>query len=41
MAIHPLLPMDEFVNGSGQGHWFPWFPHNIFDAHTTGLHGVC
>jgi hypothetical protein len=22
MAIHPLLAIDKFVNGSGQGHWF-------------------
>jgi hypothetical protein len=29
------------VAGSRRGHWFPWFPRHIFDAHTAGLHGVC
>jgi hypothetical protein len=46
MAIHPLLPavdMDEFVDGSSRGHWFPWFQCHIFilDAQTTGLHADC
>jgi hypothetical protein len=35
MAIHPLVLMDEFIDGSGRGGWFIGFPRHIFDAHTT------
>lgn len=41
MVIHPLLLMDTFLDHSGQGPWFYWFPRNIFDLHTTSLHSVC
>jgi hypothetical protein len=39
MAIHPLVYMDEFIDGSGQGRWFLAF-HAIFLMHIQPVYTV-